>query len=592
LATAAISHAAEGDAPSSTANEAGPLVDTATAVAWSWRLTLLGIAVRVIRYLCVFPIWQDEQLLTLNLIDRDYAGLLGRLEMFQVAPVGFVLLEKFFVETFGLNEYSLRAVALISSIVGLLAFRGLAARLLRGPALVLAVGILAISFFPVRHAAEFKPYAGDLCFSALLLLGAVDWFREPTRPRRWFFLTAIAILALPFSFPAVFVIGGVSLTMLPTIWRARGSWKLVAAYTIFNVATAATFFALLRLNIDDQFAGATQTNFMYDYWDGGFPPSWTQPWQWPLWLAEVHAGEGLAYPIGTKRFGSILTAVLAIVGFVTLRRRGETLLPRLTLGILALALVAACLGRYPYGHGERLQQYWAPFVVLLIGAGGATAIEGLRSAVARRRTFHGTIGVFVTLAAVLVVHAHLRPYKHRWDREHQLFSRWFWRFASEGAPQLCITDDLGWRLYHKDEQKSYIVNREIYRHGPAARARHDWNVLPAGSPIECVTFALAGRERDDDQFAAWLSTMQQHYWLVDERVYPIMIDDKPGKAGAYYVWRFEPISPDARPDVVVKGNQPTGDGAIATTPKRSTRPPIEQAKRPLDRDRAVVPVSR
>src|SRR5687768_8546532 len=146
--------------PTAETDAAAPLTtnddvfDRQAAITWSWRLTYLGIVVRCLRYLCLFPLWNDEQYLALNLLDRDYAGLLRGLDYDQAAPFGFLMVTKAFVELFGMNEYSLRAFSLLCGAVGLVLFRSLAARLLTGMALVAAVGVMAVSFFPVRHSGE------------------------------------------------------------------------------------------------------------------------------------------------------------------------------------------------------------------------------------------------------------------------------------------------------------------------------------------------------------------------------------------------------------------------------------------------------
>jgi hypothetical protein len=201
-----------------------------------------------------------------------------------------------------------------------------------------------------------------------------------------------------------------------------------------------------------------------------------------------------------------------------------------------------------------------------MGVGAAALLERFCSAVVRRRIVVGFVATFVFIGTALAVQSHLKPFKHRWDREHQLFARWFWKFASDGVPQLCISDDLGWRLYSKDSQKSYAVQREIYRRGTSLEARHDWHSLPSGTPIDCVTFALENRPRDEAQFAAWMATMERHYRLVGQRIYPIMIDDKPGKTAAYYVWRFEPRTPEVRPDCIVRAKTTTGEVRLDGTP--------------------------
>ena len=50
---------------------------------------------------------------------------------------------------------------------------------------LIAVAILAASFYPVRHAAEVKPYATDLLVSLILTTMGLSVSRRMTLPRWW-----------------------------------------------------------------------------------------------------------------------------------------------------------------------------------------------------------------------------------------------------------------------------------------------------------------------------------------------------------------------------------------------------------------------
>jgi hypothetical protein len=50
----------------------------------------LGIAVRVRDWLYGRCLWVDEAMLALNLMQRDFAGLLAPLDQHQMAPPGYV----------------------------------------------------------------------------------------------------------------------------------------------------------------------------------------------------------------------------------------------------------------------------------------------------------------------------------------------------------------------------------------------------------------------------------------------------------------------------------------------------------------------
>src|SRR5437764_15089601 len=66
-----------------------------------------GIGLRVWQYSANSSLWVDEAALARNVIDRSVVELFAPLDHGQVAPWGFLLLEKLAVWIFGNNEYVL-----------------------------------------------------------------------------------------------------------------------------------------------------------------------------------------------------------------------------------------------------------------------------------------------------------------------------------------------------------------------------------------------------------------------------------------------------------------------------------------------------
>ena len=184
----------------------------------------VAVAIRLIRYLLRFPLWGDEAMLAMNFLDRDYAGLMRPLAFHQVAPLLFLWIELTAVKLLGFNEWALRLFPLLCGLASLFLFHRLARLLLRGTARVLAVAIFAVTYSGIRYSAEVKPYGVDLMVSTLLLLLAVRWWRQPDQTRWLWALAAVVPLAVGFSYPAVFIGGGVSLALAAVLLGTR-SWR-------------------------------------------------------------------------------------------------------------------------------------------------------------------------------------------------------------------------------------------------------------------------------------------------------------------------------------------------------------------------------
>src|SRR5688572_24075375 len=148
-------------------------------------LVLLGLGLRSWAYLAGTPLWLDEILLSRNILGLPLGTLVTRpLYLDQVAPPGFLLLEKIAVSVFGHGERALRLVPFLCGVAGLLLYRRVAERALDGPAVPFAVGLCAIAVPFLRYAAEVKQYEIDATAAILLLWLALELRdREPATRR-------------------------------------------------------------------------------------------------------------------------------------------------------------------------------------------------------------------------------------------------------------------------------------------------------------------------------------------------------------------------------------------------------------------------
>ncbi|MBI1917979.1 MAG: glycosyltransferase family 39 protein [Planctomycetes bacterium] len=396
-------------------------------------LLALGVAQRLLRYLLRFPVWGDEAFVCLNLMDRDYLGLLRPLRFDQVAPLLFLWGEEAVYRILGGSELALRLLPLLAGIGSLFLFARLAFAAVRPSAALLATGILAVSYYPVRHSCEVKPYAFDLFQSLLLLTPAVHWLRYPDRRRYLALLTAAAPLALASSYPAAFTAGTVSLALLPAIGQRRDkkTWLLFGLYNLLAGITVGGLF----LGIG-QAQHASMTAGCRGYWDAWFPP--TDLRELPGWLLTVHAGNLLAYPAGGRDGGSAITLLLCLAGIASLALRRRDLL-LLMLTPFVLTFLAALVGKYPYGGSARIAQHLAPSICLLAGTGASTLLRRLcRSPGQRWRGCLVLLSLLIVIGAVGLLHDIRKPYKTEGDERARHFVRTL--LARTGGKPIVLLD--------------------------------------------------------------------------------------------------------------------------------------------------------
>jgi len=513
-----------------------------------WGLVGLGILARAVRYLLCFPLWADECALAANLLDRGYLDLLRPLDHEQVCPVGFLWTQKLLVDWLGFSEFSLRLPAFACSIASLLLFRCFAGRLLRGSALLMAVGIFAVAYPGIRYAAEAKPYGCDTLLALVLLTVVVQWWQRG-RDERWAWLLAALIpVAMLFSYPVVFIAGACSIVMACVLWTS-GSRRGWLPWAACNAALLGSVAALYLLSARAQSAAELQT--MQFYWQEAFPPL-GEPLHLLRWLWEAHTGAMLAYPVGGASGGSTVTFLFCLVAVAVLCRRRQFLLLVLCLAPLALTFAAAALKRYPYGGVVRFQLYMAPIFCLLAGLGLAVLLAWYPRKWALRWLGPEMVAALALLsfAAVSLGRDLGNPVKNPIDAQFRHLAQRLWLDSAQPGETLCLHTDLqqGFspNTFLRRCSAMYLCNQRIYSAGHARAEPPHFDCGRPLRPLRCVEFVSADEPYDEAALQRWLDSMKSHYELIGRERYPLG-DFDPQKAAyvaeAYVVvYTFAPQS--------------------------------------------------
>ena len=508
-----------------------------------WLFVVLGIAARLVRYLVAYPIWHDEAFLAVNLWDRDPIDLLRPLDYHQVAPWFFLTIEWVAVRCLGYSELSLRLFPTICGVLGVLLFARLSGKLLVGPSRLLAVAIFATSFYPIRHSAEIKPYASDLLASLVLLTLAAEAWKRPGSSRPWWLLAAVAPALLALSYPAVFTAAGVWVALVPRVLRNGGRLARIGCVTYALVVVAsflAVYFACTQHQ--SQEVGST---YRWGYWAASFPPL-DRPWLVPFWLIEKLTGPMMAYPVGDRNGGSAATFLCVLAGGWILYRQGQSALLGLLAMPLVMGLVAAFLGRYPFGGAARIALYLAPSLCLLAGLGAAGLMARIPRERARLRVLWILVLGFLGLGCGIIARDLVRPYRTAEDVRTRDFARWFWTEDPRGVGAVCTRTDLGLsfrpELWRSGMSAVYLFHH--YQYAARRRQGRPLEIDPASyspdRPLRAVVFD--GLPATEPLFRRWLQAMQQRFVL--RRIETFVIH--PGKPAepwlrdAYAVLEFTP----------------------------------------------------
>lgn len=332
----------------------------------AWIIIGLGIALRLRQYLANRSLWHDEALLALNIINKNFGGLLGKLDFSQAAPPGFLLLEKLSTIIWGNSELALRLFPLLAGCACLPLLYYLSRCILSSAGRLLALAILSFGWHAIYYSSEAKQFSLDSAIVLMLfLLGTRIYEREPVRCDYWT-AAIIGMMAPWFSHPAVFAMAAIwGVLTIQNIKNRRALISILGMGCLWLLSLVVLFLVNLRL--------LSQNRFLSDFWAPFFMPlSWQAPaWTYYVVKLTLYNPGGLSSFIANENalvFNVLpsIPFILFMIGLLHILRRKLRFGALLGLTLLA-ALLASALGKYPFG--VRMVLFLVPVFAILIGSG-------------------------------------------------------------------------------------------------------------------------------------------------------------------------------------------------------------------------------
>lgn len=349
-----------------------------------------GAAARVALWHGAGELWLDEILLAVNILGRDYAGLLRPLDYAQAAPVGASWLMRIATRLPGSTEESLRLVPLLAGVAlpGAMWFVG--RRIAGRRAALLATILAAASPLLISYSAEAKQYALDPLLTLLVWGAALPVLTDPGDAKSWRLLAVTGLLALVLSHPALFVVTGTVLALMPALVRLRSSvaWRRWA----ITAGAWALGFTVLYFTVYADTAGSA---FMQRYWERSFLVPTAPGFAQRLGAA---ASSLLLRPIvlSLSPVHSVVAAIAVVAGLVVIARRHSAAIVVLLVAPVVLAIVASSLRHYPMA--ARFLLFAAPMVMLAMAAALTAVVDAMHDA--RRAVTYGAIVATLLLLVV------------------------------------------------------------------------------------------------------------------------------------------------------------------------------------------------
>lgn len=330
-------------------------------------LLVFGSLIRFIQYLYARSLWADEATLALNIVHRSFIELLQPLDYDQIAPIGFLLVQKLAVEQFGNSELGLRLFPFLCGIFSLFVFYRLAKKFLPLQAVIIAVALFASLKHLVYYANEAKQYSSDVAIALLCLFICLTLAEKSLSYWKFIGLGLAGACLSWFSHPAIFVLSGAAISQLFLRWtdsKRRVKQQLVYSLVIWLLSFLVFYVLFLK--------GAGSNSELQSSWSGklAFPAHLLDiPWLVGslVWF--------FVTPLGFNNFTGVFAVIFFIAGCVDfLRHQRQNFL--ILIAPVLVTLIAAYLQKYPFQ--DRVVLFLTPIFLIILAQGVVFLVQRSR----------------------------------------------------------------------------------------------------------------------------------------------------------------------------------------------------------------------
>ena len=315
---------------------------------------LLGFVLALVNFFHFRSLWLDEASLALNIVNKPVKELLKPLDYEQVAPIGFLMVEKVFSSIFGNTDWSLRIFPLLLFFPSVYLMYKLALIIFREKSFALfAAAFFSLSYYPLYYSAEVKQYMVDV-FICLCITFSTLLFSKTDAKKYWEIYALIGIVSVWFSNISVILLFTTGLYFLFNNRKQKENYIAIILVVGSWVMSFIIYYFLFVYKHPSQ-------QFMVEYWSNAnaFLPEHILSKE--FFLALYGKIKELLKLYHYRLF--FVFILISVIGFFYLIRKRKEVLFLISFPII-IHLVLSYLKLYPF-HG-RLILYQYPFLVLIL----------------------------------------------------------------------------------------------------------------------------------------------------------------------------------------------------------------------------------
>ncbi len=226
---------------------------------------ILGIGLRIKLFILNPSLYHDETSLALNILNKNYMDFFKVLDYGHVAPPIFMCLTKFITDIFSINDYTLRILPFIFSILSLPLFYIVSKDIFKNKPVLLFINLAFILNQQLLYYSNiFKQYSSDVFF-VLLTVVLFNFLIKESSIFKQFLINLILALMLWISQPAfIFVCAGYFYLFFKSLKEKKLKKYLISIIPIIlmSILFLYWYFKFFTNTYNDE--------FMHRYWANDF----------------------------------------------------------------------------------------------------------------------------------------------------------------------------------------------------------------------------------------------------------------------------------------------------------------------------------
>lgn len=310
----------------------------------------IGFITRIKLFISARPLWHDECSLAINILTRNPFQFLSPLDHLQSAPPIFMGITKIFTYIFKTNEFSLRIIPFLSSLLSIPIFFLLSQKIFKTRyTQLIATFLFTFNYRLIYYSQEFKQYSSDVFITLLCIYWLSNKNLKDLSLRKTFLYGIIFCIIPLLSVPSTFVFITFIITQL--FYYKKEILKKIFAISILPIISG------LLYAITTVFNSNSNLSFLKNYFGTeGFiglnPISWIINFKVNL--------NYFFYPNKLILFAIILTVLGLILTIKNTRNKTQNML----LGTLCIGILFSLIQIYPIF--ERTCLYLIPSILLIL----------------------------------------------------------------------------------------------------------------------------------------------------------------------------------------------------------------------------------